>query len=46
MPGQFTSLKVKEVVMKGVNKAKEYNMPVAYADSNVNRVKYWIKQEY
>jgi 2-keto-3-deoxy-L-rhamnonate aldolase RhmA len=46
MPGQLMCPKVKEMVMEVLNKAKEYNIPTAYSDSDINRVKYWIEQGY
>ena len=46
MPGQFMSPKVKEMVTEVLNKAKEYNIPAAYSDPDINRVKYWIEQGY
>jgi 2-keto-3-deoxy-L-rhamnonate aldolase RhmA len=46
MPGQLESSKVKEMLLEVLNKAKEYNIPAAYSDPDINRVKYWIEQGY
>ena len=46
MPGQFMSSKIKEMVMEVLNKAKEYNIPAAYSDPDIIRIKYWIEQGY